>query len=39
MVISNLGVYLREWEPIRFWLTNLLLMGGYCFVIFAILKA
>lgn len=39
MVISNVGVFLRESEPIRFWFSNLLLVLGYCVVILGILKA
>ena len=39
MVVSNLGVFLRESEPVRFWLLNLLLASGYCFVVAGILRA
>jgi len=38
MVISNTGVFLRESEPARFWLSILLIALGYCFVIVGILK-
>ncbi len=38
MVISNAGVFLRESEPVRFWLSNLLMALGYCFVVIGILR-
>jgi hypothetical protein len=39
MVISNVGVFLRESEPVRFWLSNILLAFLYCFVVVGILRA
>ena len=38
MVVTNRGVFLRQSEPIRFWVFNLVLFLGYCAVMVGILK-
>jgi uncharacterized membrane protein YqaE (UPF0057 family) len=39
MVISNVGVFHRESEPLRFWVSIILLALGYSLVVVGILKA
>jgi hypothetical protein len=38
-VNSNTGVFLRESEPLRFWINIILLVFGYGIVVIGILRA
>jgi hypothetical protein len=38
-IISNLGVFLRDSDPIPYWLSIVFLLGFYVFAILGILKA